>query len=200
MTGTAQELLAVARSQLGVRETGGGTRGNQQRYSAEMDMPVTEWCAIFVSWCLRRAGVPQAYAATRVTLFARHYATAGRFVKAPHPGDLVCYDWGMNGRYDHIGIVERVLSDGRIQTIEANTNPGNGQDGVYRLRRSTNSVRGYCRPHYRTSRPATYLVQHGDNLSAIGARFGIDWRTLAQLNGIAPPFTIRPGQRLRLRA
>lgn len=208
MSGTVNELLAVARGQLGVKETGGGTRGNRQRYSTEMGMPITEWCAIYVSWCLRKAQVPLAYRSTRVTLFARHYAAIGRYVSKPQPGDLVCFDWGMNGAYDHIGIVEKVLSGGRIQTIEGNTNPGNGQDGVYRMVRSTSSVRGYCRPHYRataTPKPpapapkptvGTYVVRKGDTLAKIGDALNIPWKTLAALNRIKAPYTIRPGQKL----
>jgi LysM repeat protein len=42
------------------------------------------------------------------------------------------------------------------------------------------------------------VVQAGDTLSGIGARLGIDWQAIAQLNGIAPPYTIYPGQRLAL--
>lgn len=152
MAGTATDLLNIARSQIGVRETGGGTRGNRQKYSTEMGMPVTEWCAIFVSWCLLKAGVTDRYAATRVTLFARHYGGLGRFNRTPSPGALVCYDWGMDGAYDHIGIVESVRPDGKIVTIEGNTNPGNGQDGVYRMVRSQANVRGYCHPTYAPAR------------------------------------------------
>lgn len=210
MSGTAADLLSVARSQIGVRETGGGTNGNRQKYSDDMKMPTTEWCAIFVSWCLREARVSHAYAATRVTLFARHYAALDLYYKAPRPGDLVCYDWGMNGAYDHIGIVESVRSDGRLITIEGNTNPGNGQDGVYRMVRSTSSVRGYCRPHYakapakpspaKPSTSSTYTVRPGDTLSLIGGRLGIKWQTIASLNRIRRPYTIRAGQRLRLTA
>jgi lipoprotein NlpD len=41
-------------------------------------------------------------------------------------------------------------------------------------------------------------VQAGDTLSGIGAQLGIDWQAIAQLNGIAPPYTIYPGQQLAL--
>ena len=48
--------------------------------------------------------------------------------------------------------------------------------------------------------PATYTVQRGDTLSRIGERFGVDWRILAQVNGLSDPDLIRPGQRLQLGA
>lgn len=51
-----------------------------------------------------------------------------------------------------------------------------------------------------TPEVSTYTVVRGDTLSAIGAKLGIDWRSLAAANGIASPFTIFPGQVLRLPA
>jgi lipoprotein NlpD len=38
----------------------------------------------------------------------------------------------------------------------------------------------------------------GDTLYGIAFRHGLDYRQLAQINAIAPPYTIYPGQRLRL--
>lgn len=43
-----------------------------------------------------------------------------------------------------------------------------------------------------------YVVQPGDTLYSIAWRYGLDLERLAQLNGIAPPYTIRPGQRIKL--
>lgn len=51
------------------------------------------------------------------------------------------------------------------------------------------------------SRPkpgATTLVQRGDNLYRIASSNGITVRDLAAWNGIPIPYTIYPGQRLRL--
>lgn len=41
-------------------------------------------------------------------------------------------------------------------------------------------------------------MQRGETLASIGRRYGTDYLTLARLNGIRPPYTIYPGQRLRL--
>jgi LysM repeat protein len=54
-------------------------------------------------------------------------------------------------------------------------------------------------PTLTPSTPETYVVQRGDYLTAIADRFGLDWRTLAQINGIGYPYTVYPGQVLRLR-
>lgn len=43
-----------------------------------------------------------------------------------------------------------------------------------------------------------YTVRRNDTLSAIGARFGVDWRRLASINEIANPDLILPGQVLKL--
>ena len=44
----------------------------------------------------------------------------------------------------------------------------------------------------------TYTVMAGDSLSAIGAKTGVDWKTIAALNGISSPYTVHPGQVLKL--
>lgn len=42
----------------------------------------------------------------------------------------------------------------------------------------------------------TYVVQSGDTLYSIAARFGISWQTLASVNGILNPALLQVGQRL----
>ncbi|MET0229947.1 MAG: peptidoglycan DD-metalloendopeptidase family protein [Rhodanobacteraceae bacterium] len=44
----------------------------------------------------------------------------------------------------------------------------------------------------------TYRVQRGDTLYSIAFRNGVDFRELAEWNGIEPPYTIYPGRELRL--
>jgi lipoprotein NlpD len=54
-------------------------------------------------------------------------------------------------------------------------------------------------PPARTPIPGgTYVVAHGDTLYSIAFRSGVDFRDLAQWNGVAAPFTIWPGQTLKL--
>lgn len=45
---------------------------------------------------------------------------------------------------------------------------------------------------------ATYTVRSGDCLSVIGARLGVSWQSIAQANGITSPYTIYPGQVIRI--
>jgi hypothetical protein len=51
------------------------------------------------------------------------------------------------------------------------------------------------------STPAsTYTVKSGDTLSGIGAKTDVKWETIASLNGIKAPYTIKVGQVLKLKA
>ena len=45
---------------------------------------------------------------------------------------------------------------------------------------------------------AEHVVERGETLYAIAFRRGVDWRDLASWNGLGAPYTIYPGQRLRL--
>lgn len=48
--------------------------------------------------------------------------------------------------------------------------------------------------------PAWYRVQRGDTLYSIAFRYGLDWRRVADWNGVEAPYTIRVGQELRMSA
>ncbi|HEX5694501.1 MAG TPA: peptidoglycan DD-metalloendopeptidase family protein, partial [Arenimonas sp.] len=48
-------------------------------------------------------------------------------------------------------------------------------------------------------RSGDYVVKRGDTLYGIAFRHGLDYREVASLNRIGAPYTIYPGQRLRLR-
>jgi lipoprotein NlpD len=47
-------------------------------------------------------------------------------------------------------------------------------------------------------RAGYYTVRANDTLYSISWRYGLDWQQVARWNGIGAPYTIRPGQRLRL--
>jgi lipoprotein NlpD len=46
--------------------------------------------------------------------------------------------------------------------------------------------------------PDLYEVRRGDTLYSIAFRYGLNWRDVAAWNGIDAPYTIRPGQELRM--
>jgi len=43
-----------------------------------------------------------------------------------------------------------------------------------------------------------YMVKSGDTLAGIGADLNIDWKDLAELNEIEPPYSLSVGQELKL--
>ena len=47
--------------------------------------------------------------------------------------------------------------------------------------------------------PQTYTVKKGDTLYSISFGYGMDYRDVAKINGIGPPYTIYIGQKLRFR-
>ena len=52
----------------------------------------------------------------------------------------------------------------------------------------------------RNSEPSsTYTVKNGDTIYGIAWQNRVDFRDLAQLNGISPPYRLEPGQQLRLK-
>ena len=45
----------------------------------------------------------------------------------------------------------------------------------------------------------TYVVRKGDSLYSIAFRYGLDYKSLARINRVRPPYTIYAGQSIRLR-
>lgn len=162
MAPTVQRVLDVARTQLGYAEPGWGDdhSGDQvtkygrwyaewAKRSAYVD---TYWCAMFASWCLSVAGFTPAQAGRYgncnpwIAWFKVHRMwTAGN----PKPGDVVFFSWDGDKWAEHVGFVEEVRPDGRLQTLEGNATVPGRRDGVYRMVRARNtSIVGYGRPPY----------------------------------------------------
>lgn len=92
------------------------------------------WCQAFASWCANQAGLPiikTASCAEAVKWFKNNgkwESRSGGYV--PQAGDFIYFDWGNNGGYDHVGIVDYV-SNGRVHTIEGNAKDAVKYDGGY---------------------------------------------------------------------
>lgn len=61
-----------------------------------------------------------------------------------------------------------------------------------------NDIKNYYKKYPQGQPVAGYMVQTGDTLYSIAFRAGLDYRELAQLNNIAPPYRIFVGQTLRV--
>ena len=55
------------------------------------------------------------------------------------------------------------------------------------------------RPRVPKPPPAVHVVRKGETLYSIAWQYGLDYRTVAARNGIRPPYTIYPGQKLQIR-
>ena len=128
------DVVAVAESQLGyaastrnyIVDEAGGMHG-YTRYGAWYGSPYGEWCAMFASFCLHYAGVPEDSIPAQAGCIRwveqlqalGRYAAAG--AAAPQPGDLVFFDTGSDGYADHAALVVEVSADGALlTTIEGN--------------------------------------------------------------------------------
>jgi hypothetical protein len=123
-TGAGQAALNIARAEVGVAEQPPGSNDSPriaQFRQATAGSGVGPWCAYFVSWAAREAGTPLGDQGQGFGRVDDVWAWAQRTGKAqpaaagpPQPGDLIVWD-------EHIGIVESVLPDGRVQTVEGNS-------------------------------------------------------------------------------
>jgi surface antigen len=148
-------VLTLARAHIGTTEHPPGT--NQTLYGAWYGMDGVSWCDIFISWLfgqfpggLDAIGGKNAYTPSHAEWFRRN----GRWGTTPKVGAVVFFDFPDSvDRIQHVGIVEKILGPGRVQTIEGNTSPGdagsqsNG-DGVYRRERPARYIAGYGYPDY----------------------------------------------------
>jgi LysM repeat protein len=50
----------------------------------------------------------------------------------------------------------------------------------------------------KSSNKSTYTVQRGDHLMKIARKLQLNWRAIAELNNLTSPYTLYPGQKLKL--
>jgi hypothetical protein len=122
--GTGARMVAVAQAEIGQAEQPPGSNDSPriaEYRTATAGSGIGPWCNYFVSWVAKQAGAPlgeqgQGFGAVAATWdWAQRTGRAIPPTQQPQPGDLVV--WGAS----HIGMVESVLPDGRIQTIEGNS-------------------------------------------------------------------------------
>jgi hypothetical protein len=149
---TKTQILQKAASQIGTTESPYGS--NRTKYGSWYGMNGAPWCDIFISWLFNTTGAGSAiggkfaYVPTHKDWFSRH----GRLYRTPSVGDVVFFRFPGMYVVGHIGIVEKVLSGGRIQTIEGNTSASGSQNNGGRvcrkIRSASSYVSGYGRPIY----------------------------------------------------
>ena len=133
--------------------------------------------------------------------------TAGNYVKIEHSG-------GYATRYLHLkygsipdGIkVGAKVSKGDVIGYMGNTGNSYGahlhfevwKDGV-RVNPEPYLMEDLIEESPSAAPTTTYKIVKGDTLSGIGAKFGVPWKEIAELNGIKPPkYTIYAGKEIQI--
>ena len=112
-----QAVVDIAKSQA-------GNVGGQPYWSWYGFNSRVEWCACFVSWCYGQMGLSEPrFAACQsqgIPWFQSHGQWGARGYDNLAPGDAIFFDWDLDGRADHVGIV--IGTDGsRVYTVEGNS-------------------------------------------------------------------------------
>ncbi|MFC5832269.1 CHAP domain-containing protein [Nonomuraea insulae] len=160
---TADQVLSLAKSQVGTSEnsSGGGTKYQQwyadSRRAAETvardggsraDYLNAAWCSMFVSWVGEQTGArPQVGWDAYTVAHAKWFAANHRFGNEAKPGAVVFFSWsGSKSLNDinHVGFVVKDNHNGTISTVEGNTGDGTVAERV----RPTSQVVGYGYPQY----------------------------------------------------
>jgi len=199
---TAEDIIALAKTQIGVTEDPPGSNNivyNKEYYGGYVDAP---WCVVFIWWLFKELGASELFCGGNKTAwcnYVRDWAIShNQWVTSGYkPGDLVLFDWN-GGDLDHIGLVIAVNGNS-ITTIE-----GNEGDKVSQCQRSGITIVGAYRPNYVTAPSApssppstgTYTVQQGDTLWGIAERLlgaGDRYTQIMSANNLTDSL-IHPGQ------
>lgn len=142
VTSLAQKMVNIALAEEGYKESS----GKRTKYGKWFGMDGNNWCAMFVSWCANRAGIPTSVIPkdAAVAGHRRWFQQRGKYKPKssgyhPKAGDLMIQK--ENGA-SHIGIVVKSDSS-RFYTIEGNTSHKVAQRSYPY---SDRKLSGFCTP------------------------------------------------------
>lgn len=196
---TAEQVLAIAKAELGVTEY--PPNSNKVKYwdAFEPHWNGEPWCDRFVSWCGWMAG-----AADLVGVFdycpyhVNWFKNTGRWLdreEKPQPGDIVFF--ANRGTACHVGIVETRNGTSSVTTIEGNTSSTDNANGGRVERRVRNYgavgsswyIMGFGRPGYDVP-----------GQKARDRRLQLWAPSLTNINQQFWPRAIEPGKKIALRS
>lgn len=169
---SADKIISIARAQIGTKATDiKKCKYNTWYYGGVVSGSGYDWCVTFVQWVFNEAGARSLlYTKTaNCGVQAKAFQDKKRLVTSGFKkGDVVFFHWSnelstmVPGTYvsDHVGIIEKVNSDGTLTTIEGNT--GSSYNGeVMRRLRSLSVVSCAGRPDYSgSSGPVADITPH----------------------------------------
>lgn len=128
----AQDILAIARSQLGYTESdlnytvdAGGSIKGYTRYGAWYGDPYGDWNSYFAAFCLAYAGAEAYPVNTNYSAWVdeldqqRLFQLPSEYI--PNAGDLIFFDQNQDGIIDRVGFVEELV-DIDVVAIEGDSN------------------------------------------------------------------------------
>ena len=145
-SGAGNTMVQIAESQIGQSEQPPGSNDgpaiSTYRTATAGAAAGEPWCAYFASWVAKQAGEPIGSSGQGLGYVGDIWSWAQQTGRAipngpgvtPTPGDLIVF-----GDH-HVGIVDKVLPNGDIQTIE-----GNYSNKVSQVVRSPGEATGYVR-------------------------------------------------------
>ena len=154
MNCTADKLLALARAEIGVKESPAGSdnvKYNTAYYGRAVRGGGYAWCCVFLWWLFRQAGASELFYGGGKTAYCPALLSfhKGQWVTDYRPGDVIFFNFSGKKSAAHVGLCESW--DGkRITTIDGNTGTGNDSNGgaVMRRVREKKYIVGAYRPAY----------------------------------------------------
>ena len=137
------DLVAIAETQLGYHESTqnfildeAGLVKGYTRYGEWFGITHGDWCAMFVSFCLRYAEVPNFPFHSRCNAWIEAldseeyglYRQAGDY--EPQPGDVIFFDLDGDKAAEHVGIVAELIEATETEPAKLRTIEGNAGDAV----------------------------------------------------------------------
>lgn len=166
------DIIGVARTQVGYRET----MENKTKYGAWYGLNYQPWCAMFVTWCARQAGIPKSVIANSAIAepgpeyFNLDYKDGKEYT--PLPGDIF-----FTKTFSHTGIVFHADGD-YFYTLEGNTN-NDGSDNGNSVLCLKHKRQDYYFGVYKNSSvkaPAAPVVSTSQETYTIGQTATIQWK------------------------
>ena len=187
------DLLLIASAELGTKESppnSNQVKYNTWYYGREVYGRAYPWCMVFVQWVLDQAGVKPPIRTASCGAFLNAARAAGEAVYTDfQPGDIVVYDFEMDGTTDHCSILESA-NGATITANEGNTSVGNDSDGGEVMRRTRNlyQIVGAWRPKEEEMTQDQFNNMMDNYLAQLAEQPPSDWsaeaRNWAEKNGL----------------
>lgn len=154
--GTRECFAQIAESQVGY-VNGYSNGGNVvfpyshtdgwNKYGNSAGMPISAWCALFISWCADRAGIDESYLNRSAIANINWQDYKDKDSYTPKRGDLIYFKYnGFNNEMsvNHVGIVVGYDAETKtITTVEGNARGGQCLKRAYRLDDPTSEIIGF---------------------------------------------------------